>query len=92
MDPTDIGLHTDVASLKERVSHHADLHVEHRDAIRTLVATMASREGWFKGIGTVVAIASVASAVVSVHSSLAKASTPPAQPPAASAAQQKAAP
>ena len=88
MSQPDLDLHTNVARLNERVSHHADLHVEHRDAIRGLVSTMASREGWFKGIGTIVTIAAVASAVVTIHASLAKAT--PAQPAAPAA--QKASP
>ena len=89
MSQPDLELHTSVACLKEKVAQHADLHVEHRDAIRSLVQSMASREGWFKGIGTVVAIASVASAAVGIHSSLARASAPAS---AVVAPQQKAAP
>lgn len=67
MSQPDIELHTTVARLNERVSHHADLHVEHRDAIKALVATMSSREGWFKGIGTIVTVVTVASAAANLY-------------------------
>lgn len=67
MSQPDLELHTSVACLKQQVAQHAEFHVEHRDAIHSLVASMSSREGWFKGIGTIVTVVTVASAAANLY-------------------------